>query len=124
MYFISSSLPTTKDRSKPLSVSRSLSVSYPVLISFGLLPETNRVLGTSFGNHVGDWEHTMIRFQDGTPQAIYLSQHDSGIAYTWDAIIKNEQGRPSVYIALGDHACYAVVGHRLLSMIFVTFVSS
>jgi len=80
-----------------------------LLLNDPLLLSSARVLGTSFGDHVGDWEHVMIRFQDSLPTAIYLSQHDSGTAYSWDAIIKNPDGRPVVYIGEGDHACYAMV---------------
>lgn len=34
---------------------------------------------------VGDWEHTMIRFKHGEPQAIHLSAHSDGHSYklTW-----------------------------------------
>lgn len=38
--------------------------------------EGNEVFGDHTGNHVGDWEHNMIRFQDGKPQAIWYSQHE------------------------------------------------
>ena len=29
----------------------------------------------TFGNHVGDWEHVEIRFQDRRPTDIYISVH-------------------------------------------------
>jgi Vacuolar protein sorting-associated protein 62 len=59
------------------------------------------------GNHVGDWEHTMIRFSsDGTPLEMWFSQHDNGEAFTYDALEKSGV-RPVVYSANGSHANYA-----------------
>lgn len=40
--------------------------------------------GMHFGNHVGDWEHNMVRFTGGEPVGIYYSQHEGGTAYSWD----------------------------------------
>ena len=48
----------------------------------------NKVFNIRFGNHVGDWEHSMVRFQHGKPKAIYLSEHNFGSAYSYDAIEK------------------------------------
>ena len=48
----------------------------------------NKVLNIRFGNHVGDWEHTMVRFQHGKPKAVYFSEHNSGSAYSYDAVEK------------------------------------
>jgi hypothetical protein len=36
----------------------------------------NNVLGQTMGNHIGDWEHTMVRFKDGKPVSMWYSQHD------------------------------------------------
>ncbi|CAI0649747.1 unnamed protein product [Colletotrichum noveboracense] len=40
--------------------------------------------GMHFGDHIGDWEHNMVRFRDGKPTGIYFSQHVDGAAYDWD----------------------------------------
>jgi hypothetical protein len=48
----------------------------------------NTVFNVRFGNHVGDWEHTVVRFQHGEPKAIFFSEHNFGEAYHWDAVEK------------------------------------
>lgn len=73
------------------------------------------VLNIRFGNHVGDWEHCMVRFQHGIPRAMFLSEHAGGKAYTWQALEKRAQksgkpARPVIYSAVGSHAMYASPG--------------
>ncbi len=81
------------------------------------------VLGVRYGNHVGDWEHCMIRFENGVPRALFLSEHEGGQAYAWSALEKfvpagngsdadapKAPERPVIYSAVGSHAMYAVPG--------------
>ncbi|KOS21436.1 putative vacuolar protein sorting-associated protein TDA6 [Escovopsis weberi] len=69
------------------------------------------VLGLRFGNHVGDWEHSMIRFENGVPRGIFFSEHEGGQAYAWQAVEKRGE-RPVIYSAVGSHAMYALPGHH------------
>ncbi|KIW87525.1 uncharacterized protein Z519_11848 [Cladophialophora bantiana CBS 173.52] len=69
------------------------------------------------GDHVGDWEHVMVRFQNETPQAMWYSQHSSGQAFTFGAVQKfNNGSRPIVYCANGTHANYATPGTHPLNI--------
>ncbi|KAI0387110.1 hypothetical protein F5Y04DRAFT_76970 [Hypomontagnella monticulosa] len=72
------------------------------------------VLGTRYGNHVGDWEHCMIRFESGIPRAVFFSEHEGGQAYAWHAVEKRgnvtDIQRPVIYSAVGSHAMYATPG--------------
>ncbi|EED23579.1 conserved hypothetical protein [Talaromyces stipitatus ATCC 10500] len=69
----------------------------------------NTVFDVRFGNHVGDWEHTMVRFYKGHPKALFLSAHTAGEAYSYEAVEKQGK-RPVVYSATGTHAMYATPG--------------
>jgi hypothetical protein len=58
----------------------------------------NQVLGIRFGNHVGDWEHTAIRFKKSTgkPIHVFYSEHEWGSAYLWEnADRRNDSKRVS-----------------------------
>lgn len=69
----------------------------------------NKVLGTRFGNHVGDWEHTLVRFRKGQPEQVFLSEHNAGEAYAYSALEKIGK-RPLTFSATGSHAMYATPG--------------
>jgi hypothetical protein len=69
------------------------------------------VLGVRFGNHVGDWEHCMVRFDHGVPRGMYLSEHEGGQAYAWSAMEKRGD-RPVIFSAVGSHAMYALPGQH------------
>ncbi|KAL1890038.1 Vacuolar protein sorting-associated protein 62 [Sporothrix stenoceras] len=75
------------------------------------------VLKVRYGNHIGDWEHCMIRFENGVPRALFLSEHAGGQAYAWNALEKYNNAssttgiqRPVIYSAVGSHAMYALPG--------------
>ncbi|EGR49687.1 uncharacterized protein TRIREDRAFT_105775 [Trichoderma reesei QM6a] len=70
--------------------------------------------GMHFGDHVGDWEHNMIRFRDGKPIGIWYSQHVTGAAYKWDhKALSMKDDRPLVFSAYGSHANYASPGDHI-----------
>ncbi len=46
------------------------------------------VLNVRFGNHVGDWEHILVRFQHKKPKAVFFSEHYWGEAYSYKAVEK------------------------------------
>ena len=48
----------------------------------------NEVFNVRFGNHVGDWEHTLVRFQNGIPKYVFFSEHNFGAAYGYGAVEK------------------------------------
>ncbi|KAG8801806.1 Vacuolar protein sorting-associated protein 62, partial [Serendipita sp. 399] len=78
----------------------------------------NTVLFTHFGNHIGDWEHAMIRFRNGKPEAMHLSAHSDGNAWKWDAFEKKGD-RPVIYAAIGSHANYPNPGTHAYSGVFL-----
>ncbi|KAF6812214.1 vacuolar protein sorting-associated protein 62 [Colletotrichum plurivorum] len=79
-----------------------------------LVNDTKLDSGWHFGDHVGDWEHNMVRFRDGKPVGIYYSQHMGGSAYDWDdSKVSKADGRPVVYSARGTHANYPAPGHQV-----------
>ncbi|ETS83506.1 hypothetical protein PFICI_05382 [Pestalotiopsis fici W106-1] len=93
-----------------------------------VLPPLNGVLGSridtnaSFGDHVGDWEHNMIRFRGGKPTGIYYSEHSDGSAYDWDhAALTIEDERPIVYSAYGSHANWVSPGNHTHDSVLVDY---
>ena len=48
----------------------------------------NVVFNVRFGNHIGDWEHTLVRFQHGKPKVVFVSEHFFGSAYSYSAVEK------------------------------------
>ena len=48
----------------------------------------NRVFNVRFGNHIGDWEHTVVRFEHGLPIQVFFSEHYFGEAYSYAAVEK------------------------------------
>ncbi|KAF2001306.1 hypothetical protein P154DRAFT_521706 [Amniculicola lignicola CBS 123094] len=69
------------------------------------------VLEKQLGDHVGDWEHNMIRFENGVPKSAWYSQHANGEAFKFDVLKKDKSGkRPIAFCANGSHALFATDG--------------
>ncbi|KAG9012665.1 Vacuolar protein sorting-associated protein 62 [Tulasnella sp. JGI-2019a] len=76
----------------------------------------NIVAFNTFGNHVGDWEHSMVRFKNGEPIAVHLSAHADGHSWAWQTMEKMEN-RPVGYVASGSHAMYGKNGKHAYSLV-------
>lgn len=80
--------------------------------------------GGPYGNHVGDWEHSLVRFHKGEPKIVWMSAHGGGTAYKYSAMEKttmkgltststrNKGTRPVLFSGRGTHANYATVGQH------------
>ncbi|CAN6635657.1 putative vacuolar protein sorting-associated protein Tda6p [Trichomonascus vanleenenianus] len=70
--------------------------------------------GGPYGNHVGDWEHSLVRFRHGKPEILWMSAHGGGSAYRFDAMetVRSNADRPVIFSARGTHANYASVGQH------------
>lgn len=73
-----------------------------------------------YGNHVGDWEHSLVRFYKGKPVILWMSAHSGGNGYKFNAVEKYDREskvsrsfeRPVIFSARGTHANYASVGQH------------
>lgn len=67
-----------------------------------------------YGNHVGDWEHSLVRFYEGEPVIVWLSAHGGGQAYFYHNLEKHESNpnHPIIFSARGTHANYVSVGQH------------
>lgn len=64
----------------------------------------NLVFNIRFGNHIGDWEHTLVRFENGKPRYVFYSEHFFGEAYSYGAVEKigNRVSNISIYVLQSD----------------------
>lgn len=73
------------------------------------------VMGSGpYGNHVGDWEHSLVRFYKGEPIIVWMSAHGGGQAYYYHNLEKYESNpnHPVIFSARGTHANYVSVGQH------------
>ncbi|KNF04281.1 hypothetical protein PSTG_02624 [Puccinia striiformis f. sp. tritici PST-78] len=76
----------------------------------------NYFYNNRFGDHVADWENTMIRFQNGKPMYVTPEAHGGQVmlgnsAFKYD-ILEHSNGRPVVYSANGTHGMYPQAGQQ------------
>jgi hypothetical protein len=60
------------------------------------------------GNHIGDWEHNMIRFVDGKPSELWYSQHSGGQAFEYGALEKYDGGLRVSLPCLSSSICRVI----------------
>lgn len=67
-----------------------------------------------YGNHIGDWEHSLTRFYHGLPIFVWMSAHGGGGGYYYKALEKSDidDRKPIIFSARGTHANYASVGQH------------
>ncbi|MBW0470858.1 hypothetical protein O181_010573 [Austropuccinia psidii MF-1] len=74
----------------------------------------NYFFNNRFGDHVGDWENTMIRFLNGKPVYITPEAHGGEVILGNSAyeigVLEQLNGRPIVYSANGTHGMYPQPG--------------
>ncbi|MCE9669349.1 Vps62-related protein [Myxococcus stipitatus] len=77
---------------------------------------------STFGNHVGDWEHLTVRFVDGRPTELYMAQHSDGARFLFGdkAILLVAGLHPEVYAALGSHGLYPDAARHVYKTIILT----
>ncbi|PNP48436.1 hypothetical protein TGAMA5MH_00474 [Trichoderma gamsii] len=76
---------------------------------FFALNNGGHVLGIPEDFHVADWENSVVRFVNGKPTQIFLSQHEEGEAFEYDALQKIGK-RALIFSSFGGHANYATNG--------------
>lgn len=68
-----------------------------------------------YGNHVGDWEHSLVRFYNGTPVVVWMLAHGGGLAYHY-GLVEHDRDfggtHPVIFSARGTHANYASTGEH------------
>ena len=67
-----------------------------------------------YGNHVGDWEHSLVRFYKGKPVIVWMSAHGGGGAFYYKNLEKwvMDERHPIIFSARGTHANYPSVGQH------------
>ncbi|XP_066291649.1 uncharacterized protein [Branchiostoma lanceolatum] len=84
---------------------------------------------STFGHHVGDWEHVTVRLVGDQPSSIYVSAHSFGGKYDWDAasrtykscfdVVRTEGTHPILYSAAGSHGLWSTPGTHTYKKILI-----
>ncbi|EDO47012.1 predicted protein, partial [Nematostella vectensis] len=100
-------------------------------VCIGLKPKFIGCIGgySTFGHHVGDWEHVTIRLNwNMEPLQLYVSAHNFGTRYNYDKhtgvfrsgnrVLAMHDSHPVVYSALGSHGMWDRPGTHTYKKLF------
>jgi len=87
-------------------------VGYRTFYPYNLGKHVQLLLGTLFGNHVGDWEGMYITFDHGVPSTVRIAYHDKTtvLNFTDPRLQKTNGTHPIVYSATGSHGLWTTAG--------------
>ncbi|SFL11552.1 protein of unknown function [Paenibacillus sp. 1_12] len=85
------------------------------------------VLGSEFGDHVGDWERVTVRLAKFTdnqinyvkPVQVYYGAHSFGTGYNWNEVTKVNGTHAVAFSALGSHGMWKDAGSHVYQNIVV-----
>ncbi|ANS73507.1 hypothetical protein AWM70_02000 [Paenibacillus yonginensis] len=85
------------------------------------------VLGSEFGDHVGDFERVTVRLAKFVyngqnylkPVQVFYGYHSSGITYRWDEVDKIGGTHPVAYSAFGSHGMWKDPGNHVYQDIVI-----
>ena len=101
-----------------------IDLSYYIFFPYNKAKE---VLGIEFGNHIGDWEHVIVRLlvsKEGdetfvTPVFAQYGIHSERLYIPWDKLPRYENTHPIGFIANGSHGIWPNAGKNVYKDLWI-----